>query len=107
MNTLLIAAVISLLPASFLLIYFVSKRNERSELELIEQLKKSSQERSLKSLQKLDQEIENWLAQLELPVFEDKTKLKEASHQLSTLLIERLLLKRCPDRHQTNHQTFD
>ena len=49
-------------------------------------------------LELLDKALADWLLVLELPQFEDKMRRQEAARQLSTLLIEKLMLRKCPDR---------
>lgn len=50
-------------------------------------------------LEALDEALADWLLVLELPQFEDQTRRQEAARQLSTLLIEKLMRRKCPDRH--------
>lgn len=75
----------------------LDKREQKSLLLLSEQ--------QTKPLEELDTAIVEWLLILKLPQLEEKTKREEAARQLSTLLIEKLMRRRCPARSpRTGHQ---
>jgi hypothetical protein len=61
------------------------------------QLKQAMLEQRTRRFQELDTAIALWLATLELPALAEETKLQEASRQLRTVLIEKLLLQRVQD----------
>lgn len=86
-----------LLPAAVLVaIYISDKRAER--LRRLRELQPAPRPTPI---EKLDAAIADWLLVLELPQFEEQTRREEAARQLSTLLIERLMLRKCPDRPST------
>lgn len=68
-----------------------------------EQRAREEQDRRLQRryLQELDEALALWLQMLELPQFEDQMKREEAARQLSTVLLEKLWRKRCPERTST------
>ena len=81
----------------FYVIQRLDKKYQNSQLLLREQ--------QTKPLEDLDTAIAEWLLILKLPQLEEQTKREAAARQLSTLLIEKLMLRRCPARRPMNrHQ---
>lgn len=78
-------------------IFFVIHREEQKTERLLEQ--KPEQQPS--PIVALDTALEDWLSMLELPQLECQKRRQEVARQLSTLLIEKLMLRRCPVRPST------
>lgn len=54
------------------------------------------QEQKYKALKEMDVAIADWLEMLGLPQLEEETKRREVAHQLSIVLIEKLLRSPAP-----------
>lgn len=81
--------------------FYVMQRLDKKEQKLL----LPPLEQQTKPLEELDMAIAEWLLMLKLPQLEEQTKREEAARQLSTLLIEKLMLRRCPARlSMTGHQ---
>ena len=81
---------------ALLLAYAIYKANDSSnklDRRMEEEWKKLNRQRK----ENLTTDIAEWLDLLMLPELEEKTKRLEVANQLSTVLLERLLLERTPD----------
>jgi len=91
MNEWFILVIVALLLLIFASIV-VSCIEHRQELSM----KESEQQYMNKNFQELEEGIESFLERLELPQLEGQTKRQEIAHQLSIVLIEKLLLSPVP-----------
>lgn len=79
-----------------LLMSYVLKENNKDKKRNL-QLEKEWEELKKKNLIELDKNISSWLEMLELPQLEGKKKRLEVAHQLSIVLIGKLLRSQVPD----------
>lgn len=70
-------------------------RTPTKEQQAIEERERRQQRQYLREL---DEALSQWLEKLELPQLEDRMKREEVARQLSTVLLEKLWRKRCPER---------
>jgi hypothetical protein len=77
---------------------FFALRRSASQQREIERPREVIKQRFL---QELDEALAHWLLTLGLPQLEEQTKREEAAHQLSTVLIEKLMRRRLPQQTST------
>jgi len=64
-----------------------SKKSQRRRL----QWEQEQRRRDIARCQAIEEGLQAWLTTLELPQFEDRTKLQAAAHQLRIVLVEQLM----------------
>ena len=67
------------------------RRETTKGSQLREQMEQAQQARDIAKCEAIEEGLREWLKMLELPQFEEQTKLQEAARQLRIVLVERLL----------------
>jgi hypothetical protein len=101
----IIFSILIILISAWLGIFYAIRKQDK----LLENyIKQQQMAQETKRLEELDTALAQWLLMLELPQLEEETKRQEAACQLSTLLIGKLMLRRCPVRPSksyTHHES--